>query len=437
MSKSFRLLLTFLLCLFFCCGFRFCPFVSWVAFRLFSLAQTRLVLFAGVCSTSSWTTPKVVNFIIILLLPSCTWIVSQDFSLSLNRQLDGTIQWGNLTPVRDDQTQPIGNFILLFLSLPPHPHQQWHLMEGFPPTWFWTLNQIFVHCPLPVVHAMTKSIQPLSPHSVILTTKLVTHHLQLHIQRYLTLREWRRVRPQLLFQFDQNNVRTILRTHNRRKNNARETPRSIRLQPLPFPCRLLQRSLLMDSTQKTPMKRRLFLQPTQLMMSQQSQPTLWLSLPPCQLIDPLHQLHLYCQSKSIPKRSSNQPYHSNSATHSIRSRYYYPTLDRLWRSRIDQSQEWQQIKTIVEVERCQIMSRSTSIQTSLELVEATVRPARHRNFLGTNPRPRTKDLRSVKKMLPRLALIWIRCRVCSSCLILVRQFTGFLWYLPSHYGSSI
>ena len=111
-------------------------------------------------------------------------------------------------------------------------------------------------------------VQPLFPHSVILTTILVTHHLQLHIQRYLTLREWRHVRPQLPFQFDQNNVRAIPRTHTRRKNNAQETPWSTHRQSQPFPCRLLRRSLWMDSTQKIPMKRRLSLQPTQLMMTQ-------------------------------------------------------------------------------------------------------------------------------------------------------------------------
>ena len=65
---------------------------------LFRLAQTRRVPFVAVCSTSSWTTPRVVNFITILLVRSCTWTASQDFFLSLNLQLNGMIQWGPSHP---------------------------------------------------------------------------------------------------------------------------------------------------------------------------------------------------------------------------------------------------------------------------------------------------------------------------------------------------
>ena len=136
--------------------------------------------FASLCVPLHHGAPKVVNFIIILLVPLCTWTALRDSFPSLNRPLNGTIQPWNLSHGPGVQIPPRGTFtrLFLFLLLPPRP--QWHLMVAFPPIWFRTLNQIYVPCPLPVVHAMMTVIQPLSPHFAILPPNIVTHHLQFH-----------------------------------------------------------------------------------------------------------------------------------------------------------------------------------------------------------------------------------------------------------------
>ena len=166
---------------------------------------------------------------------------------------------------------------------------------------------------------MTTVIQPLSPHSAILKPNIVTPH------RYRTPREWQLGCLRLLSQFDQNNDPTTMRIHNRRKNNVREKIRSTRRQPIPFPCRSLQRFPLMASIQKIPMsaRKKLLLQPTQLMLLQQPMPILWLSLPPCQLIVQNYIISsTHRKSENSSKRPSSQSYHSNSSTHRIWSRHH-------------------------------------------------------------------------------------------------------------------
>ena len=133
---------------------------------------------------------------------------------------------------------------------------------------------------------------------------------------------------QLLFQFDQNNAPTILRIHDQRKNNVRETIRSIRRQLTPSPCRLLQRFNSDDSDEEVASTAH----PIHDASAVNTNPvTISSTTPVDRPISPVPPTATNYQSKSPSQRPSNQSNHSNSSTHRIRSRHFsfdYTTLDR-------------------------------------------------------------------------------------------------------------
>ena len=391
-------------------------------------------------SVSSWTTPKAVNFIIISLVPSCTWNALRDFFPFLNRQLNGMTQWANPLPVPGVQIQPNGTFTHLFRCHPLPQYPQWHLMGAFPPTWFWTLNQIFALFQLPAVHVTKKVTQPLPQHSAIRSPTLALHQLQFHVYRNLTLLVWR-PGQQLLYPFGQNNVPTTLMIHNRRRNNVRKTLWSIRRHPNPSLYQLLTRFLLKASIQMIQMKK-WCLESTQSILRQQSKPAPWPSLPPYQLTAQFHQLQeLQLQSPFQKVLHPTLPFESFNPQNLIGT----PLIRLSDLGQELKTKNWSISKMTVNHARRgsrsvpdydEIHRYAKSAGTSWSRCPTSM--ARKR--LGTNRRQRTKRPRKKKDAAPSCRyfdlLICSYHSCCSFPFLSLCLFSTTL-SLSSHYGSSI